>query len=290
MLTVVGGTFNIFQTHAIQPWTMVDLHHETNTIRLIIWPCAALSLHSPPLLPNPPLIQWITPVAASSGWINKSKPWMWLKGKQSLALNSDKRQGLAWQERKGYSLYTIVMATTYKRINGRWAALCLDVCAYVCRTYQSALSSTVTLRLASVSHTLAHKQSAKTKPSFTSEMYFKVFKVCLSSSSVNSGILFTTNMHRVYKDFTAKVLTGGSSTRVHGLAYLILFTFDEPSAGRQLTQHSVTQNEKEEMRAAEGAGKMLAQFWNCISCQSQKRTFSGNWKQRVKVFSSTSWL
>lgn len=129
MLTVVGGTYecNIFQTHAIQPWTIVDLHHETITIRLIIWLRPDLSLHSPSLLPNPPLIQWITPVAASSGWINESKPWMWLKGKQSLALNSDKRQGLAWQERKGYSLYTIVMATTYKRINGRWAALCLCV-------------------------------------------------------------------------------------------------------------------------------------------------------------------
>lgn len=38
-------------------------------------------------------------------------------------------------------------------------------------------------------------------------------------------------MHRVYKDFTAKVFTGGPSTPVHGLAYLILFTFDEPSAG-----------------------------------------------------------
>lgn len=38
-------------------------------------------------------------------------------------------------------------------------------------------------------------------------------------------------MHRVYKDFTAKVFTGGSSTLVHGLAYLVLFTFDEPSDG-----------------------------------------------------------
>lgn len=189
-------TFNIFQTHAIpiwfMSWTIVGLHHEAITIRLIIWPRPDLSLHSPPLLPNPPFIQWITPVAASSGWINESKPWMWLKGKQSLAFNSDKRQGLAWQERKGYSLYTIVMATTYKRINGRWSALCLGVCAYVCTTYQSVLSSTVTLHLASVSHTLAHKQSAKTKPSFTLEMYFKVFKVSVWAAVLWAlGFLFS---------------------------------------------------------------------------------------------------
>ncbi len=108
-------------------------------IRLVTSLLPHPSFHSPPSFLILSSLHWFKHVAISSGWINRAKPWKWLKEKQSLALNSYKgtRDGLAsagggvlggvWAVASVYSCYGDHM----QEDKGHWG-VCVRVCACVC--------------------------------------------------------------------------------------------------------------------------------------------------------------